>query len=122
MTSSAMFRLSREIRNPKSGIRIAFRIWDLVSSPVLLEVDVPLDLRLRLVRLEAALLQNLNHPRRLWVDALARGAVLRRHANHVGVAAQKHVGACGVEFPAEALFQLAAGDHVLDVLLVSHGL
>src|SRR5437660_10074436 len=112
MTSSDMLRLSGETRNPQSEIR---RQTDFVKSPILLEVDVAFDLRLRVVHLEAAFFQNLDHAHRLRVDALSGSAVLLRDPDHGGVSAKENVGAGGVELLGEPLFQVATHDQVLAV-------
>src|SRR4051812_10700403 len=85
--------------------------------PVLLEVDVPLELDVGLVGAEAAGLQQLDDAGRLGVDPGAGLAVLVGHPDHLRVAAKVNVRVRRVERAAEPALQLAAGDQVLDVHL-----
>src|SRR5205823_4383020 len=91
------------------------------ASPVLLEVNRPLQFYARLVDLELTLRQNLDDARRLRIAGLAGRAVGRRHADHLRVAAQIHVRAVRIERGAEPFLELAAGDQVLDVDLLPDG-
>src|SRR5262249_12624453 len=100
------------------GYCFAIRISTFGFSPVFLEVDVPLYFRRRLVGMEAPLLEDLDHAGRPGVDALAGLAVLRRHADHLGVAAQVDVRPRRVQRGAQPLLELSAGDQILDVNLV----
>src|SRR2546423_633847 len=88
-------------------------------SPVFLEVDVPAELLRRLVGPEAAPAQQLDDARRLRVDRLAGRLVLGRDADHVRVAAQKHVRRRRVEGPAQLPLQLPRRDQLLDVDLLA---
>src|SRR5205823_9053582 len=80
------------------------------SLPVLLIVDIPHALDVRLIGLEAALLEDLDDAARLRIDPGAGVAVLRRHADHLRITAQIDVRSRRVERLAQALLQLAAGN------------
>src|SRR5260370_39973054 len=88
------------------------------GSPVFLEMDVSLYLKLRLVDLEAALLENLDHSGGLGKDSLPGFTIFCRHADHLRVTAKIHVCPLGVEQLAQPSLQWAAGKEVLNVDLL----
>src|SRR5687767_6140736 len=95
--------------------------WPLAPGPflpVLLVMDVTLELDVGLVRLEAAALQDLDDAQRLRINPGAGLAVLLGHADHLRIAAQEHVRPGRIERLAQSLLEIAARQHVLDVHLV----
>src|SRR6266404_5819957 len=74
-------------------------------SPIFLEMDIPFHLNLRLIRLEAAALENFDHPWGLGKDPLPGFAVFRRHADHLRIAAKVHVRPLRVQRLAQVLLQ-----------------
>src|SRR5262245_24889763 len=90
-------------------------------SPVLLKMYVTASLRARVGAAEAALLQDFDDPCRFWVSVGARFAIDLRDADHLRIAAEKHVRRRRVERLAELLFELPAGDQVLDIDLATIG-
>src|SRR5260370_24376072 len=90
------------------------------GSPVFLEMDRAFYFTLRRVGLEAAALENVDHPRGLREDALPAFAIFSRDANHLWVATQIHMGPRRVKRLAQAFLQLAAGNEILNVDLVLH--
>src|SRR5437762_13466115 len=88
------------------------------TSPVLLEVNVPLQFYAVLIDTEAAFFENLDDAGRLRIDGLAGGAVGRGHTDHLRIAAQIDVRMGRIERLAQVLLELAAGDQVLDVDLL----
>src|ERR1700722_15710305 len=88
-------------------------------SPIFLNVNVPFQFNGGLVDLEAAFAEDFDDARRLRVDGGAGGFVDFGGADHFGVAAQVDVSSGRVEGVAEAFFELAAGDEVLDVKLLA---
>src|SRR5262245_45113817 len=87
-------------------------------SPIFLKMNIPLQFYAGLIDLELATLQNLDDARRLRIDFGAGRLVGGRDADHLGIAAQIHVRRRRIERLAEFLFELAAGDQILNVDLV----
>src|SRR5262249_4085856 len=90
------------------------------TLPVLFKMNVALELAAVPIDLETAALEDFHNAGGLGVRPRSGFAVLERDADHLGVAAQVHVGPSRVERLAQALFQLATGDQVLDVHLATH--
>src|SRR5579884_1049145 len=78
-------------------------------------MDVPLDLRRRLISPEAALFKNLDDAHRLRIHALPCPGIFLWDADHPGIATQKDMGMLGIERLPQPVFELAAGDQVLEI-------
>src|SRR5262249_57942149 len=78
-------------------------------------MNVPLELLVGLVELKAALTQELDDAGRFGENRGVRGLVRGGHADHGGIAAEVDVRRRRLELRAQMLFELAAGDQVLNV-------
>src|SRR5438445_7299053 len=96
----------RLLREPRAVLRTAAKRARL---PILLIVNVPLDLLRSLIDLEAAPRQDLDDAGRLGEGDLSGLLVLLGNADHLRVAAQKDVRVGRIERDAEAALQVAAG-------------
>src|SRR3954466_10422352 len=94
--------------------------WGSINLPILFKVNVALDFLAWLIHVEAALCQDLDDAGRLRIGHTSGRAIDGGCADYFRIATEANMRGCGVERTAEAFFELAAGQQVLNIHFLLH--